>query len=98
METIALHCRREIMSWMCEDAHAVMFARNHDDSRLFQTRLCASIWISTRVSARFGSLRRPFRAVVLRAGISQTSLRIRPMLCDEPAEENKFHGRLSAQP
>jgi len=51
METIALHCRRAIMSWMCNDARAVMFARNHNDSRLFRTRLSASTWISTRVSA-----------------------------------------------
>jgi hypothetical protein len=42
METIALHCRRAIMSWMCKDARAVMFARNHNDSRLFRIRLCAS--------------------------------------------------------
>src|SRR5947207_15373587 len=52
METIALHCRRAIMSWMCKDARGVMFARNHNDSRLFRTTPCASIWISTQVSAR----------------------------------------------
>ncbi len=52
METFALHCRRAIMSWMCKDEHAVMFVRNHNDSRLFQTIPCASIWISTQVFAR----------------------------------------------
>ena len=52
METFALHCRRAIMSWMCKDEHAVMFVRNHNDSRLFQTTLCVSIWISTQVFAR----------------------------------------------
>src|SRR5437588_10053933 len=56
METFALHCRRAIMSWMCKDAHAVMFARNHNDSRLFRITQCASIWISTQVSARLGPL------------------------------------------
>src|SRR5437667_4488646 len=40
-----------------------MFARNHNDSRLFRTRLCVSIWISTRVSARFG-LMPPFQGLL----------------------------------
>jgi len=62
-----------------------MFARNHEDSRLFPTRLCASIWISTQVSARFGSLCRPFSAVVVSA--------------TEPArKKTKFEGRSERNP
>src|SRR5207253_11228360 len=97
METIALHCRRAIMSWMCKDAHAVMFARNHNDSRLFRTRLSASIWISTRVSAR----------LVLDAVLSGLSFHWRESLKQFPHSANvlrptclkktKFDGWLGAR-
>src|SRR6266536_2553761 len=46
METIVLYCRRAIMFWMCKGVHPVTFARNHSNSRLFQTRLSMSIWTS----------------------------------------------------
>src|SRR6266480_1307622 len=48
METIALHCRRAIMFWMCHGAVTVTFARNRNRSQLSRTRLSTSIWISTR--------------------------------------------------
>src|SRR5215470_16026963 len=35
------------MSWMCNGAHPDTFERNHSNSQLFQTRVFASIWIST---------------------------------------------------
>src|SRR5207245_11536119 len=98
MENIVLHCRRAIMSWMCKDAHAVMFARNHNDSRLFRTRLSASIWISTRVSARLLLLCR-------RQGCYSVWSKSLKGLCTfgqrcpaEPAwKKTKFYGQLGAQ-
>src|SRR5262249_46519941 len=97
METIALHCRRAIMSWMCKHAHAVIFARNHNDSRLFRTRLSASIWISTRVSAR-GSL-------AALSGLSLSAEESLEAVCafgqcraTEPAwKKTNFDGRLGAR-
>jgi hypothetical protein len=80
METFALHCRRAIMSWMCKDAHAVMFARNHNDSRLFRTTQCASIWISTQVSARLVLYTALSGLSFYAQGTSRDSLRIWPQL------------------
>src|SRR5713101_6964473 len=98
METIALHCRRAIMSWMCKDAHAVMFARNHNDSRLFRTRLSASIWISTRVSARlvfYAALQRCYS--VWRESL-KAPCTFGQRCAAEPAwKKTKFDGRLGAQ-
>jgi hypothetical protein len=46
MDTLALDCRRATTFWKCRGARPGMSARNHSDSRLFQTRLSMSIWIS----------------------------------------------------
>src|SRR5438034_5222725 len=96
METIALHCRQAIMSWMCKDAHAVIFAQNHNNSRLFRTRLCASIWISTRVSARSGSLCLSGLLFCVEESLKAVCA-FGQRCATEPWKETKFDGRLGAQ-
>jgi hypothetical protein len=97
-ETIALHCRQAIISWMCKDARAVMFAQNHNDLRLCQTRLCASIWISTRVSAKFAVFMPPFQRSFRVEESLKAVCASRQGFATEPVwEETKFDGQLGAQ-